>query len=399
MIHSINGTYLYSPVYTTSAATITNASGASVGSVSSDNGKASVFFETNITYTSMLASNRLFGSSDTNYIYPTTVNNYTNFDASPGTNWLAEFTMGNTQTTPAGEMYTSPPFSASGSSVITSYHARSYDESDYWIHSYPSGGKSYYSKSPSPSNGTWASIQAALTDPNIQTTNHGVQIEVYTTLSGTYQMPDTRDSLDAPLSMHTVTNSIGNITMNINISNDATEDDIKNALAKIKGIDIYSSNYGRCDPYEAPSLNTKMIDQTIYEAQIELNIQTSDVAHDHIDIAYKSLRLQNLGLADTNTKNFASAQKAIAKSANALSIISEQRSLFGAYQNRLKHAQAVAANTAENSQSAESRLRDADISQEMLTFSKIKILTQAGESILAQANSNKSQVLSLLQGN
>lgn len=120
------------------------------------------------------------------------------------------------------------------------------------------------------------------------------------------------------------------------------------------------------------------------------------MAYDHIAINYRSLRLENLGLSDTNTQTREEAQKAIAASADALAIVSEQRSLFGSYQNRLESANVTTENTWENVQNAESRLRDTDMAEEMVRYSMADILTQAGEAVMAQSNSNLSQVLSLL---
>ncbi len=81
----------------------------------------------------------------------------------------------------------------------------------------------------------------------------------------------------------------------------------------------------------------------------------------------------------------------------ALSKVSTQRSKLGALQNRLEHTIANADNTAENLQSAESRIRDVDMADEMVKYSKSSILQQAGQSMLAQANQSTQGVLSLLQ--
>ena len=85
-----------------------------------------------------------------------------------------------------------------------------------------------------------------------------------------------------------------------------------------------------------------------------------------------------------------SVQKAISK-------VSEQRSKLGAIQNRLEHTIANLDNIAENTQSAESRIRDTDMAEEMVEYSKNNILAQAGQSMLAQANQSTQGVLSLLQ--
>jgi flagellin len=81
---------------------------------------------------------------------------------------------------------------------------------------------------------------------------------------------------------------------------------------------------------------------------------------------------------------------------SALTQISLQRSTLGAIQNRLEHTIANADNTSENLQSAESRIRDLDMADEMVKYSKSSILQQAGQSMLAQANQATQGVLSLL---
>ena len=82
---------------------------------------------------------------------------------------------------------------------------------------------------------------------------------------------------------------------------------------------------------------------------------------------------------------------------NAINQVSTQRSALGALQNRLEHTIANLDNVSENTQSAESRIRDTDMADEMVTYSKNNILAQAGQSMLAQANQSTQGVLSLLQ--
>jgi len=81
---------------------------------------------------------------------------------------------------------------------------------------------------------------------------------------------------------------------------------------------------------------------------------------------------------------------------HALTHVSLQRSTLGAIQNRLEHTISNADNTAENLQSAESRIRDLNMADEMVKYSKSSILQQAGQSMLAQANQATQGVLSLL---
>ena len=82
---------------------------------------------------------------------------------------------------------------------------------------------------------------------------------------------------------------------------------------------------------------------------------------------------------------------------NAVDLVSEMRASLGAVQNRLEHTIANLDNISENTTTAESRIRDTDMAEEMVAYSKNNILVQAGQSVLAQANQNTQGVLSLLQ--
>ena len=91
------------------------------------------------------------------------------------------------------------------------------------------------------------------------------------------------------------------------------------------------------------------------------------------------------------------AQSSITIIQNSITSLSALRSKLGALQNRLEHTVANLDNISENTQSAESRIRDTDMAEEMVQYSKNNILQQAGQSMLAQANQANQGVLSLLQ--
>ena len=93
----------------------------------------------------------------------------------------------------------------------------------------------------------------------------------------------------------------------------------------------------------------------------------------------------------------AGAQKATTTIDNAIRTVSQARGRMGAIQNRLEHTIANLDTSAENLQTAESRIRDVDMAEEMVTYSKNNILQQAAQSMLAQANQSTQGVLSLLQ--
>ena len=92
------------------------------------------------------------------------------------------------------------------------------------------------------------------------------------------------------------------------------------------------------------------------------------------------------------------ASQAITTIDKAIEIVSKQRAALGAVQNRLEHTIANLDTSAENLQTAESRIRDVDMASEMVEYSKNNILSQASQSMLAQANQATQGVLSLLQG-
>jgi flagellin len=91
-----------------------------------------------------------------------------------------------------------------------------------------------------------------------------------------------------------------------------------------------------------------------------------------------------------------SSNMAIGVIDSALKTVNKQRADLGAYQNRLEHAVNGLDVGAENLQAAESRIRDADMAEQMVTYTKNQILVQAGTAMLAQANMKTQSVLQLL---
>lgn len=134
-----------------------------------------------------------------------------------------------------------------------------------------------------------------------------------------------------------------------------------------------------------------------YESMLGMTIQTGDVAGDEVEIIYKSLSIATLGLNTLDTLTETSAKDGLGKVSRALDMISEQRSTFGAYQNRLEHTYNNDTNTAENVQASESRIRDTDMPEEMMQLSVQNILAQAGQSMLGQAMHDKDYIMNLLQ--
>ena len=116
-----------------------------------------------------------------------------------------------------------------------------------------------------------------------------------------------------------------------------------------------------------------------------------------ITVNIDSMNSAGLGIKGIKADTEQDATYAIDAIADAISTVSSQRSSLGAVQNRLEHTINNLDNVVENTTSAESRIRDTDMAEEMVNYSKNNILAQAGQSMLAQANQSNQGVLSLLQ--
>jgi len=116
-----------------------------------------------------------------------------------------------------------------------------------------------------------------------------------------------------------------------------------------------------------------------------------------IPINYDKLNNEYLGIKELNVMTEKASDEAMGLIDKAAEIITTQRSVFGAYQNRLEHTIRNIDNVVENTTAAESRIRDTDMAEEMVKLSRSNILQQAGQSVLAQANQTPQGVLSLLQ--
>jgi flagellin len=127
-------------------------------------------------------------------------------------------------------------------------------------------------------------------------------------------------------------------------------------------------------------------------------LQVGALANQSITISISKMSASGIGLKESNlsVSSFEKAGTAMTAIQAAISQVSTQRSALGALQNRLEHTINNLDTTSENTSSAESRIRDTDMATEMVTYSKNNILSQAGQSMLAQANQSTQGVLSLL---
>jgi flagellin len=127
------------------------------------------------------------------------------------------------------------------------------------------------------------------------------------------------------------------------------------------------------------------------------NLQVGSLSGQKIEISISSMSSSALKITNLSVSSFSSAGTTMQAVQKAIDTVSTQRSALGAIQNRLEHTINNLDTAAENTQSAESRIRDTDMASEMVQYSATSIIQQAGQSMLAQANSQTQGVLSLIQ--
>ena len=141
-----------------------------------------------------------------------------------------------------------------------------------------------------------------------------------------------------------------------------------------------------------------LLDGTFSGATNQMKLQVGALSGQSIDFSIANMCATKIGLKTTlSVSTFTKAGSYMKSVQDAIEVVSKQRSAMGAIQNRLEHTIANLDTTSENTQSAESRIRDTVMASEMVTYSKNNILAQAGQSMLAQANQSTQGVLSLLQ--
>ena len=126
------------------------------------------------------------------------------------------------------------------------------------------------------------------------------------------------------------------------------------------------------------------------------NLQIGSLKGQTIKISISNMNAKTLGVSGLTVDKNSTAGVSMSKIQAAIDKVSTQRSNLGALQNRLEHTINNLDTTSENTSAAESRIRDTDMADEMVQYSKNNILSQAGQSMLTQANQQTQGVLSLL---
>ncbi|WP_026651367.1 flagellin [Butyrivibrio proteoclasticus] len=182
------------------------------------------------------------------------------------------------------------------------------------------------------------------------------------------------------------------------ISDDGSEDYMTNGLKATIEEDILclKDNTGKeikvqINEAFSGTLNIELTAQGAMTMQVGANEGQT------IDIRIPKVSLNTLSIYNLDMANPVGAKEAIESVKNALTTVSTIRSKLGAYQNRLEHTSSSLDITVENMTAAYSRIMDVDMAEEMTVYSTQQVLSQAGTSMMAQANERPSQVLQLLK--
>ena len=139
--------------------------------------------------------------------------------------------------------------------------------------------------------------------------------------------------------------------------------------------------------------------EAVKDLVLSFQVGADTTANNKISVSMQSMIAESIGVKGISVTgdDSTNADAAVDTIGEAIKKVSSQRSALGAVQNRLEHTIANLDNIVENTTAAESAIRDTDMAEEMVAYSKNSILTQAGQSMLAQANQSNQGVLSLLQ--
>ncbi len=139
-------------------------------------------------------------------------------------------------------------------------------------------------------------------------------------------------------------------------------------------------------------------DISVSAGGLTFQIGANGLSDQRVSLNINDMSTFGMGIEDISIASQDEANLAIDVLDDAINFVSSQRAELGALQNRLEHTISSLAVNEENLQAAESRIRDVDMAEEMMEFTKSNILSQAAQSMLAQANMQPQGILQLLQG-
>jgi flagellin len=173
--------------------------------------------------------------------------------------------------------------------------------------------------------------------------------------------------------------------------------------AKVKDIEFYEGmtvtvtvDAAKNSQYKAGAVSATSV-KASGNSGLKLQIGDTADSYNKLKVAIQDMHAKSLGITGISVADQDSASKAIDKIKAAINTVSGVRGTLGATQNRLEHTQNNLSVMSENIQDAESTIRDTDVAEEMMAYTKNNILVQSAQAMLAQANSVPQGVLQLLQ--
>ena len=177
-----------------------------------------------------------------------------------------------------------------------------------------------------------------------------------------------------------------------NVLHGVIHENVDVEFGALKGVDAsWSSSLNKY------TYTSKQTESTLHLADNTTVLQIGANEGEDLGMNIGDMRAHALGLDGVNVMSHDRAARSITVIDNAIDKVSTQRAKLGAYQNRLEYTASNLTTASENLTSAESRIRDADMAKEMMQFTKLNIMLQAGNSMLAQANQQPQNVLSLIR--
>ncbi len=182
---------------------------------------------------------------------------------------------------------------------------------------------------------------------------------------------------------------------NANTANSNWQQNI-DAIAKVTGLNVGNTVAGDGNDIAADAGIRLTLGDGVKGGLV---LQIGDTADDYnkMRVSIEDMSAKGLGLKDLSIKTESEASNAIDTIKNAINTVSTQRASLGALQNRLEHTINNLDVAVENLSAANSRIRDTDMAKEMMNYTKMNVLVQSAQAMLAQANQQPQSVLQLLQ--
>lgn len=319
--------------------------------------------------------------------------NLTSVSADGNTKWSFDFKMSG-----VGDV------TATSQSITYYSNSRVNGDKDLWW-SYDYYGNKYY-RTHSVQDGTIEGVKEALqggrddSSPGLLSATNGGANEYGGWVAINFTL--TSDA-DYTYGKNQTGNSVGSVSIRVRVNAADTVQDVVDrinaGLVQDQTKLDFITNSGAYDNgwnwYPGTSGNT--VEVPIWAGKVNFWVQAGTEADQQIEINYDALNCDFLGMQNVNANTVNDCRTAIEAVKSAMKVVNGQRAEFGAYQNRLEHAANNNSNVEENTQAAESLIRDTNMASTMVEYSNHNILLQAGQAMLAQANQSTQGVLSLLQ--